>query len=240
VDAVGAEVEDETGGIVHAQAALRYRPVEARRPEWFHAEVSDDDANGVELILDTDWLDDGPRLARLLIRPEGRDGWRPLRNARGDSVAIALANPAADAFALAAQSPRRFETLCRWLSDCYAVECWPTLEHALVPRWRELGRRLRDLPGGVGTIMRAACLPPPDHAAPGWVPIMHPLEFLPDLYAVAPRAFASLAASTDPGVIEMAALATLNTARLRELSHLHRAVILGFENWRDANQTDAR
>lgn len=240
IDAVAVEVEGETGAVVFAEAALRHRPVATRRPDWFHAEVSDNDAHSLELTIDTDWLDDGPRLARLLIRPEGRDGWRPLRNSRGDSFAVAIANPAADGFVQDGELQRRFEALSRWLSDCYAAECWPTLERTLVPRWQELGCRLRELRGGDGAVMRAACLPPPDHAAPGWVPILHPLQFAPDLYAAAPQAFASLAASNDPGVAELAALATLDTARLRDLSHLHAAVFPGFENWKQANETGAR
>ncbi len=240
VDAVAVEVEDEKGAVVFAEAALRHRPVATRRPDWFHAEVSDNDAHSLELTIDTDWLDDGPRLARLLIRPEGRDGWRPLRNSRGDSFAVAIASPVADGLVQDGELQRRFEALSRWLSDCYAAECWPTLERTLVLRWQKLGRRLRERRGGDGAVMRAACLPPPDHTAPGWVPILHPLQFAPDLYASAPQAFASLAASNDPGVAELAALATLDTARLRDLSHLHAAVFPGFENWRQANETGAR
>ena len=240
VDAVAAEVEDETGAVVFAEAALRHRPVATRRPDWFHAEVCDNDAHGLELTLGADWLDSDPRLARLLIRPEGRDGWQPLRNARGDSFAVALINPEVEGIVRAEELSRRFEMLCRWLSDCYAAECWPKLERALVPRWQELGRKLHALPGGDGAVMRAGCLPPPDHAAPGWVPILHPLQFLPDLYAAAPRAFASLAASIDPGVAEMAALATLNMARLRELSRLHETVYLAFRNRQAANDSGER
>ncbi len=240
VDAIAVEVEDETGAAVLAEAALRHRPVSTRRPEWFHAEVCDNDARGVEVTIDTDWIDGGPRLARLLIRPEGRDGWRPLRNSRGDCFAIALANAALNDFVSDAELKRRFEALSRWLSDCYAAECWPTLERTLVPRWRNLGQQLRALPGGEGAVMRAASLPPPDHAAPGWVPILHPLQFASDLYAAPPQAFATLAVSTDPGVAEMAALATLDTGRLRELSHFHAAVFPGFKNWKQANQTGGR
>ncbi len=242
VDAVAVEVEDETGKAVFAEAALRFRPVATRRPDWFHAEVCKDDAHGIELTLNADWLDGDSRLARLFVRPEGRDGWRPLRNARGDSFAIAFTNPnpAAEGLVRNEELSRRFETLCRWLSDCYAAECWPTLECALVPRWQELGQRLRHLPGGEGVLMRAACLPPPDHAAPDWVPILHPLQFLPNLYAAPPRAFASLAASADPGIAEMAALAMLNTERLRELSHLHPTVCLAFRNLHSARDSDAR
>lgn len=240
MDAVAVEVEDETGAVMIAEAALRYRPVATRQPDWFHTEVCDDDANGFELYLDSNWLDSGPRLARLLIRPEGRDSWRPLRNARGDSLAIALTNPEAEEFMPDEELPRRFEALCRWLSDCYAAEFWPTLKRTLVPRWQELGRQLQALPGGDGAVMRAACLPPPDHAAPGWVPILHPLQFLPNLYAAPPQAFASLAASSDPGVAQMAELATLNTARLRELSHLHLTVYLAFGNRHAAHDSEAR
>lgn len=240
VDAVAAEIEDETGAVVFAEAALRYRPVATRRPDWFHAEVCNNDTSGIELTFDVDWLDNGPRLARLLIRPDGRDGWRPLRNARGDSFAVALINPIAEGIEHNEKLSRRFDTLCRWLSDCYATECWQTLNRAVVPRWRELGRKLHALPSGDGAVMRAACLPPPDHAAPGWVSILHPLQFLPELYAAPPRAFASLAISIDQGVAEMAALAMLNTARLRELSHLHPTVYLAFRNRQDAHDNDVR
>lgn len=193
VDAVAVEVEDELGAVVLAEAALRHRPVATRRPEWLHAEAYNNDAHGLELTLDAEWIDGGPRLARLLVRPEGRDAWRPLRNSRGDSFAIALVNPVADNFVLDAELQRRFEALSRWLSDCYAADCWSTLERTLVPRWRELGHRLRALFGGNGSLMLAACSPPPDHAAPGWVPILHPLQFAQDLYAAPPQAFASLA-----------------------------------------------
>src|SRR5690606_35861318 len=98
------------------------------------------------------------KLARLLIRPDGREQWRPLRNARGDSFALALTNRAANGFVQDAELPRRFEVLCRWLSDCYATECWHHLEHALIPRWQELGRRLQASPGGEAALMRAAFL----------------------------------------------------------------------------------
>ena len=100
--------------------------------------------------------------------------------------------------------------------------------------------RLHSLPSGDGAVMRASFLPPPDHAAPGWVPILHPIQFLPDLYAAPPRAFASLAVSIDPGVAEMAALATLNTARLRALSHLHPTVYLAFRNLKAACDSGVR
>lgn len=230
VDAIAVEVEDENGAIILAEAALRHRPVATRRPDWFHAQVSTSDAHSLEATLDTGWLDDGPRLARVLIRPDGSDGWRPLRNSRGDSFAVALAKPFSSHFVPDAEVQHRFETLNRWLSDCYAAACWPALQRILVPRWQELGQRLRQLRGGDGAMMRAACLPPPDHAATGWVPILHPLQFAPDLYAAAPQAFASLAVAIDPGVAEMAALATLNTTRLRELSHFHPTVYLAFSN----------
>ena len=240
VDAVAAEVEDEEGTVIFAEAALRYSPVETRRPDWFHAEVCDNDPNGFELAIDVDWIDCGSKLARLLVRPLGSDSWRPLRSGRGDSFAIALTNPAAEGSVRDEELPRRFEVLCRWLSDCYAADCWPTLERAVVPRWKELGRRLHTLPGGDGAVVRAASLPPPDHAAPGWVPILHPLQFIPDLYSASPRAFASLTTSSDAGVAEIAALATLNTVRLRAHSHLHPTVYLAFRNLQDARESDVR
>jgi len=240
IDAVAVEVEDETGTVVFAESALRHRPVATRQPEWFHAEVIDGDAYEIELTINTDWLGNGCCLAQLLIRPDGRNSWRPLRSSRGDSFSVAITNSSVKDFVQPEELQRRFETLSRWLADCYAAECWPTLERTLVPRWRELGCRLRELRGGDGAIMRAASMPPPDHTAPGWVPILHPLQFAQDLYAAPPQSFASLAASADPGVAEMAALATLNTARLRELSHLHPTVYLAFRNLPEAREQGVR
>jgi len=230
IDAVAAEIEDESGERMLAEAALRHRPVATRQPDWFHARVCDDNAHGVDLTICIDWLGGVAALARLLVRPQGCDGWRPLRNARGDSIALALADPETEGIVCSGNLARRFETLCRWFSDCYDAECWLRFERNLLPRWQKLGEALYITPGGSGRIMRAAALPPPDHAASSWIPILHPVQFIPEIYAASPSAFAALATSGDPGVAEMSALATLNTVRLREMSHLHPTVYLAFRN----------
>ncbi|WP_372501125.1 hypothetical protein P7L66_04135 (plasmid) [Tistrella mobilis] len=238
IDAVAVEIEDEAGTVILAEAALRYRPVATRQPDWLQARISPADVSKVELTLHTAGPDRTPCLARLLIRPEGRDGWRPLRNRRGDSIAVVLAKPTACDTVPDAELSWRFEALCRWLSACYTAECWPVLEGLLVPRWRELGRRLYNLRDGAGLVMRAAALPPPDDAAPGWVPILHPVQILPDLYAAAPHNFATLASSDDPGVSEMAFLARLDTARLRDV--LHPTACLACRNAFAADRMGAR
>ncbi|MGV2980649.1 hypothetical protein ACERNI_10635 [Camelimonas sp. ID_303_24] len=240
VDAIAVEIEDEGGGIVFAEAALRFRPVSTRRPAWLNARVCDRHAYAVELAISCDWLEGGIKLARLLIRAEGAHDWSPLRKARGESFAVALTNPAMERPVGDLELSRRFDVLCRWLSDCYAEECWTHLEKTIVARWKELGQRLGQTPHGDAVLMRTASVPPPDHAPPGWLPVLHPLQLLPDLYAAPPEAFASLAAAMDTGVTELAALASLKTTRIREMSQLHPTVYLAFRNIHAATSSDMR
>jgi hypothetical protein len=239
IDAIALELEDEQGGSQFVEAALRYRPVDSRKPDWLSAHLRDDDPLVIELAIDLSSFISGMTLARLLVRPDGHETWRPLRNARGDTYALALAQFGQELRPSHDDLQPRFERMCRWLADCYATECWSHLDHVLTPIWRSLGIALHSTVGGPGAVMSAAALPPPDHASPSWVPISHPLMILPDLYGATPDAFASLSASTDLGVAELSALFTLGTARLRELSHLHPTVFLAFRNRIEATQTGA-
>jgi len=124
----------------------------------------------------------------------------------------------------------RCRAYSQWLADCFAPECWSQIERVLLPRWRTVGRALSDLPVGRTSLMIAAAVPPPEHTAASWIPIAHPIHLVPDLYGGPVETFAALAASNDPGVVEMSALFTLTTARLRDLSHLHQTVFLAFRN----------
>lgn len=239
IDAVAVEVETEMGKKIIAEAALRYRLIKKSRPDWFHAEICVDNLDVIELTLNTncDELGDGLNLARLLIRLDGQSDWRPLRNSHGDSFAVILENLKAVEDLSDEVIPQRFETLCRWLVDKYAPKCWGLLNGDLVPRWKCLGKKLKSLPYGRAVIMKNACLQPPDHVASDWIPVLHPLQFAPDLYAAPRQTFSSLSTSVDPGVAEMASLVLLDAARIRDSQHFHQTISLPFKNRASAEQS---
>ncbi len=234
LDAIALDLEDERGVTSLVEVALGRRPVSSRQPSWLSADLVEGNPRVVELRIELQDFPDGLTIARLLARLDvpssGQAGWRPLRNARGDSFAVALENPFKRSPVPSEELQRRFETLSRWLADCYAPECWPQLESGFVPRWRMLGNALSQESGGASALMIAAAVPPPDHTSTSWVPIAHPLQILPNLYGAPISAFARLAASSDPGIAEMSALFILGTASLRELPQLHPTVYFAFRN----------
>ena len=234
IDAIALEIEDELGAVDIVEVGLGRRPVSSRQPSWLAACLMNNDPRQIEIAVDLDDFTAGTSLARLLVRPDGQSdeqsAWRPLRNSRGDAFALSLQNPGTETHVSIEGIQRRFEMLSQWLADCFAPECWSQIERVLVPRWRTVGRTLSALPLGRASLMIAAAVPSPEHTATSWIPIAHPIQLVPDLYGGPVDTFASLAASSDPGVVEMSALFTLTTARLRDLSHLHPTVFLAFRN----------
>jgi hypothetical protein len=237
VEAVRFELEDEEGTLSVAEAELTHRPASPPPPYWLSAQIDPGNSAQVDVKLATSPFADGVTLARIVVRLNGEDRWRPLRTGRGDTFAIALTSPAGDALWVLDALERRFETLTRWLADCYSENCWTQIERVLLPRWQSLGRALVAMPTGAGAVMRAAAVPPPDHVAPSWVPINHPLQFIPDLYAAPAEDFAALAASQDAGVAELAAVFYVGSGRIRDLADLHPTVFLAFQNGAVAQAT---
>ena len=239
VDALALEVQRERGEMDFVEAGFGRRPVSSRSPSWLFAELKNGDPTEVELIVDTSEFTDGLALARILLRPEvgseDESTWRPLRNTRGDIYAIVLVSP--DLAAPETHLQRRFETLSRWLADCYAIECWSKIEGALVPRWKGLGNILAERPRGLSALMMAAAMPSSDHSATSWIPVAHPIQMLPDLYGAPTIDFAALSVSPDPGVTELAKLFSLGRTRLRDQSQLHVTVYLAFQNCHEAIET---
>ncbi|MGX0975608.1 hypothetical protein ACSSVY_001318 [Roseovarius sp. MBR-51] len=234
IDAIALDIADERGAVEMVEVGLGRRPVGGRQPSWLAASLINNDPKQIEISISLNDFVDGVSLARLLVRPDAQSdensAWRPLRNSRGDAFALALQNPETETSVSLERIQRRFEVLSQWLADCFAPECWSQIERVLVPRWQTVGRALSALPFGRTSLMIAAAVPPPEHTAASWVPIAHPIQLVPDLYGGPVETFAALAASSDPGVVEMSALFTLTTARLRDLSHLHPTVFLAFRN----------
>lgn len=234
IDAVAVEAEDELGNRSSYEIALVRRPVQEAAPEWLNAELSGSDAREVTLTVALQPANQGLMIGRVLVRPDGVNadhGWRPLRNGRGDTygLPLVLTHSLPDAPVDFIQT--RFETLSRWLSDCYSLDCWLDhgLERGLLTRWRSLGRVVASLPLGSGMLMRAALLPAPADTSPSWVPMVHPVEIDPGLYSTVPTAFDALADQADDGLRAGAKMSALSRERLRE-GLLHPQALIAFAN----------
>lgn len=240
INAVAVEAEDEMGRRSFYEIALGRWPVRRTAPEWLSAQLSGDDTREVALIIALQPASQGMMIGRVYVRPDcenSEHGWRPLRNGRGDTYALPLITSHSLSDAPVDFIQTRFETLCRWLSDCYSSDCWlgHGLERALLPRWRKLGAVLADLPLAGGLLMRAALLPAPGETSPSWVPIVHPVEIDPGLYSALPAAFDALADQADDGLRAASRLSALSRERLRE-GLLHAQALIAFSNAADAEQ----
>ena len=201
VDALALEIEDEQGKVKFVEAGFGRRPVSSRRPSWLKVELPEGDPTEVELTVSALEFKDDFSLARIFLRPdvelETQSTWHPLRNSRGETYAIILGRPG---FGYVATDLRwQFEKLSEWLADCYSAECWLAIKTPLISRWKELGAALAEQPGGVSSLVMAAAVPPPDHTARSWIPAVHPIHLLPDLYGAPTSSFAGLSNSGEAG-----------------------------------------
>lgn len=240
IDAVAVEAEDEMGNRSFHEIALGRRPVRQAAPEWLRAELSGNDTREVALTIAQRPVTNGLIIGRIFVRPDSANpdhGWRPLRNGRGDTYALPLVASHSLSDAPVDFIQTRFETLCRWLSDCYAVDCWLDhgLERSLLPRWRKLGGVMAGLPLAAGLLMRAALVPPPGETSPSWVPMAHPVEIDPGLYSALPVAFDALADQADDGLRAGSRLGALSRERLRE-GLLHAQALIAFANASEAER----
>jgi hypothetical protein len=236
IDALRLEFDDIMGARLFAETALRFRPVDTRRPDWFRADLNGDAALEVSFTVDLERFPQELSLARLLVRTEGQDIWQPLRNGRGDIFAVPAyaigtglsLNPDTE------ELTRSFEILSCWLTECFALPCWPLIQTSILRAWNKLGNRLLDRPGGAGIVMRQANIPAPDDASRSWIPICHPLQINQSLYEVEAREFAWLSGSAEEETKALSSLAALQSARLRDASFLDGVAFVGFKNTAEA------
>lgn len=234
IDAVAVEAEDEMGNRSFHEIALGRWPVRHAAPEWLRAKLSDTYSREVVLTITQQRADQGLIIGRIFVRPDSANpdhGWRPLRNGRGDTYALPLVASHSLPDAPVDFIQTRFETLSRWLSDCYAADCWLDhgLERSLLPRWRALGEVMKGLPLAAGLLMRAALLPTPGETSRSWVPMVHPVEIDPGLYSAQPAAFDALADQADDGLRAGSMMSALSRERLRD-GLLHAQALIAFAN----------
>lgn len=241
IDAIGIEAEDELGQRSFHEITMGRRPSCKAPPDWLDARLSTSNAREATLKITHADATDGLRIGRVFVRPDNprpNESWRPLRNARGDTFALPLTAAYSIEDAPLDQIKNRFESLSRWLSDCYAPECWmhPGLERNLLPRWRCLGQTIAGLPLGAGLLISASLAPAPEETSPSFVPLVHPLEIEAGLYCAVPAAFLSLADMAEDGMQAAGRMAALSNESLRE-GMLHAQALMAFGNSLQAQKT---
>lgn len=236
IDGLRLELEDASGERSFAEIALRYRPVDTKSPDWFNANLEGDTALEVSFTIDLERFPKKLALLRLLVRPNRKNKWQPLRNSRGDIFAV----PAFSISTLPSlgsdpeELNRSFEILSRWLTECFALQCWPLIQASILKAWSKLGNRLLDHSGGAGRIMRQANIPAPDDASRSWIPICHPLQINQSLYEAETSEFAWLSGSAEDETKALSSLAAFQSARLRDASFLDGVAFVGFKNTAEA------
>ncbi|WP_147435539.1 hypothetical protein [Paenirhodobacter hankyongi] len=244
IDAIAIETENEIGERSFHEVALGRWPSRSAPPAWLSARLRGEGAREVLVSVHHVSSTAGLRIGRIFVRPDStspNESWRPLRNARGDSFVVPLSFGHDLKDAACDQPKLRFETLSRWMADCYALECWqnPGLERTLVPRWHSLGRIITELPLGSGLLIAASFVPAAEETSPSWVPLAHPVEIDAGLYSATPTAFLQLGELPDDGLRAGARLAALSNVRLRD-GLLHAQALMAFDNSRQAQTTDVQ
>lgn len=240
VEAVRLLVEDETGQRKMAEAALG----ETSAADVLRTSLVPDaaalDADRILLTIDPSEMPSILHLARIQIRGPGRDGWTHLGNPRGDVFALTFeggATEGGDYLTTGAALGRRFRTLSGWLAQCFSPESWSQLRDPLLERWQAVGERLYRTAAGRSEVLAAAAIGPPEEAADSWVPMVHPLSFLPEMYGAPPVDFATCAATEDPGGAALAIVSEVGSGNVQDPKLLDHTALLAFENVHEAQAT---
>ncbi|MHB2165627.1 hypothetical protein [Alsobacter sp. R-9] len=170
---------------------------------------------------------------------EGEARWGPLINERADEFSIAMSGSVEtrqEEDPDSAIVERETDALMR----CYAVECWPSIETTIFADWRRRVSRLSATDDGRRALLAASAAVPPPYSSPSWVPIVHPLEVVPDLYEAPARDFAVFSeANSDAGdhLQKVALLARCKIVQdARDLFPLTPMFLISFANVTRAKQ----
>ena len=242
VEAVHLLVEDERGERKMTEATLGDTPTADTPRLALVPDAAALDENQTLLTIDPCELPSILHLARILVRGPEREGWTHLGNPRGDVFALAFeggdvaggGHPADDA-----DLDRRFRTLSGWLAQCFAPESWSLVRDPLLERWQTVGEQLYGTIAGRSAVLAAAAIGPPEEAAASWVPMAHPLSFLPEMYGAPAVEFAACAAAEDPGAAALAIVTEAGTGNLRNQGLLDHTALLGFANVLEAETAGA-
>lgn len=245
IDAVQLDIEDACGVSCTAGLALGRFPVNSPIPIWLKGEILDADATKVTLEIDQSQYEGRDSLAKILVRQIGQQTWHPLRTPRGDHYAFCLKGllGADDELLSTSDIALIYKTTYKWLSDCYAQESWDTMGKFLMSRWEALARRLLDQPFGHKELIANAISPNSDDVSGTWIPLVHPIQIIQDIYSCAPENFSPLEISEKPGERELSFIAKISSIQIRGLYQagvLHAVVPPSFANCKQADENDEK
>jgi hypothetical protein len=240
IDAIRFSLEDETGRRAEYDCALRHFPVPNLTPSWLRATLDFENTKRVLATIDLNEFHGEFSLAGLAVRPNGTESFRPLRNLRADNYAIAI-NPRAGTLQSTGESnvSRRFVTLNSWMGQCFAQQSWDQIGPPLMKRWMDTGKQIAEIPEERSLLLASAHLPRQPGTAKSWVPLSHPLQIIPSLYASPVTCFRSLAVNVSEGSEELAVLAETAGRSIPEIHQalgLSPAFLMAFVNFDEAHR----
>ncbi len=155
---------------------------------------------------------DGVWFVSFQIREEGREDWFPLLNSSGESYAACmvsrayvkkLASEDISEWCPEAHRAQAFLRLSRTIETPIARVSRPNVVDLVLDAWRRLGKSL-DVrnPSDQASLLRACALPASPYALEGWIPVRHPVEFHPDLFAVPAEDIGELGSNETSGYEE--------------------------------------
>ncbi len=148
---------------------------------------------------------DGIWFIRLHVLERGGKDWIPVINSSGESYATCVASndflqqlvsEDLSIWCPEDQQAQTFLRLTQVIETPIAKQCRPNIGRLALNAWRQLGKSLATrCPADQASLLNACALPPSTHAPETWIPIYHPIEIAPDLFAIPPEEIAVLASS---------------------------------------------
>jgi hypothetical protein len=219
--------EDENGTFEVSEFSYDHLPIDT--PAALNVAVKKTSDNTVTIILKNSQNLEGMGLSDVSLRQTGNRNWTRLSKNRGDRIAVAVR--AYDQTVVTVASMARLD---RWLSECFAAECWDGgLDKILVGRWADTVRRIDEQLGGRAAILK---LSHAEEAVTDWLPMKHILEIVPDLHSAGAIDFAALGAIDSPVGKSLAVISSLSSGKFRQNAAIDPTAFLGFKNARSADR----
>ena len=169
-------------------------------------------SNHLRIGIDQDNYADGVWFVSLQVREEGREDWLPLIDSSGESYATCIVSKAyarklasedISEWCPEAHRAQAFLRLSRAIETPIARPCRPNVVDLALDAWGRLGNSLDARnPSDRASLLRACALPPSPYARESWIPVHHPVEVNPDLFAVPAEDIGDLGSSEASGYEE--------------------------------------
>ena len=170
------------------------------------------DSNQLRITIDQNDYGDGIWFVGFQVREVGRDDWFPLVTASGKSYATCIASRAytrkltsrnVSLWCPEAKRAQAFLRLSRVIEVPIARPCRSSVVDLALDAWERIGNAL-DIrnPHDRSRLLRACALPPSPHARESWIPVHHPVEINPDLFAIPAEDIGELESSEVSGYEE--------------------------------------